>query len=75
MSDTVKCPGATVSNLTYPGDTQGPDILAVGGGAVPCAPGPRQQAAQALDADAAVDGVLRRRRGPHQPGAGVVVPD
>lgn len=65
--------GLTIGNLTYPGDTQSPDILAVGGGAVPCPPGPRQQGAQALDADPAVDGMLRRGWGPHQPGAGVVI--
>ena len=44
----------------YLGDAQCAHILTVGGGAIPCPPGPCQQAAQALDADASVDGVLRR---------------
>ena len=57
----------------YPGDAQCAHILAVGGGAVRCPPGPCQQAAQALDADASVDGVLRRGWYPHQAGTGMII--
>ena len=57
----------------YPGDAQRAHILTVGGGAVPCPPGPCQQATQALDANASVDGVLRRGWRPHQAGTGIII--
>lgn len=50
-----------------------PNIFTVWGGAVASTPGPGQQAAQSLDADAPVDGMFGRRGSPRQPGTGVVV--
>lgn len=58
---------------SYPGDAQRPDVLAVGRGTISGPPGPSQQAAKALDADATVDGVLRRGWGPNQPSTGVII--
>ena len=58
---------------TYPRDAQCTHILAVGGSAIPGPPGPCQQAAQALNADASVDGMPRRGWRPHQAGTGVVI--
>lgn len=66
--------GVTAPYKAHLGDAQGPHVLAVGRGAVPRSPGPSQEAADALHPDPAVDGVLRRRRGAGQAGAGVVIP-
>lgn len=73
MDDRHRLPARSHCRQTYPGDAQRPDVLAVGGGAVPRTPGPRQQTAKTLNADATVDSMPRRGWGPHQPGTGIVI--
>lgn len=68
---TGSAPGG--SSEAHLGDAQGSHVLAVGRGAAARAPGSGQEAADALHADAAADGVPRRRGRPAQPGTGVVI--
>lgn len=58
---------------SYPGDAQRPDVLTVGRGTIPSSPGPCQQAAKALNANATVDGMFWRGWGTNQPSTGVII--
>ena len=59
--------------MTDPRDGDGGDVTAVGGSGVAGPDQTGQHAAEALDGDATVDGVLGRGRGPGHPGGRIVV--